>query len=143
MKNILTKKRIIFLKIFAIVCLSTYSCIILISNFDKEFNQFLILTTIVFIISLIVIAYKLINEIKENNSNANKIHKIKFIELFDFIGGLLVIIMILLSRFKIIPKEYLDIVYIFIALILSIIIILKVLKKGKKNNSKLNNNKEL
>jgi hypothetical protein len=129
MKYILTKKNIFFSKLFAIICLSTYSSIILLRNFSKDFNQFLVLATILFIISLIVLTYKLRKDYISINDNVNKKSKLKFIEIFNFIGGLLVVIMILLKKFEIVPGKLMDIAYIFIISILFFNIIAKIRKK--------------
>jgi ACR3 family arsenite efflux pump ArsB len=129
MKYILTKKNIFFSKLFAIICLSTYSSIILLRNFNKDFNQFLVLATILFIISLIVLTYKLRKDYISINDNVNKKSKLKFIEIFNFIGGLLVVIMILLKKFEIVPGKLMDIAYIFIISILFFNIIAKIRKK--------------
>jgi ACR3 family arsenite efflux pump ArsB len=129
MKYILTKKNIFFSKLFAIICLSTYSSIILLRNFSKDFNQFLVLATILFIISLIVLTYKLRKDYISINDNVNKKSKLKFIEIFNFIGGLLVVIMILLKKFEIVPGKLMDIAYIFIISILFFNIIAKIRKE--------------
>jgi ACR3 family arsenite efflux pump ArsB len=129
MKYILTKKNIFFSKLFAIICLSTYSSIILLRNFSKDFNQFLVLATILFIISLIVLTYKLRKDYISINDNVNKKSKLKFIEIFNFIGGLLVVIIILLKKFEIVPGKLMDIAYIFIISILFFNIIAKIRKK--------------
>jgi len=129
MKYILTKKNIFFSKLFAIICLSTYSSIILLRNFSKDFNQFLVLATILFIISLIVLTYKLRKDYISINDNVNKKSKLKFIEIFNFIGGLLVVIMILLKKFEIVPGKLMDIAYIFIISILFFNIIAKIRKR--------------
>jgi hypothetical protein len=59
----------------------------------------------------------------------NKKSKLKFIEIFNFIGGLLVVIMILLKKFEIVPGKLMDIAYIFIISILFFNIIAKIRKK--------------
>ncbi|MCD8404904.1 hypothetical protein LNI90_05105 [Tenacibaculum dicentrarchi] len=131
MKEVLTKKRIIFLEILAVVCLSVYSSTILVSHLDKEINQFLTLAILFFIISLITITYKIRKEIIDFNSSSIEKTKIKFIDLFNLIAGLLLVVLILLNTFKISPKKHLDIIYVFMVLIFVIIIILNFFKRKK------------
>jgi hypothetical protein len=129
MRSLSSKKNIFFSKLFVIICLSIYSGIILLRNFNKEANYFLIIATILFMISLVVLVNKLRKDFKKINNNVNKSPKIKFIEIFNFIGGLLIVIMIFLKKFEIISTNLMDIVYLFIISIFIINIVTRIHNK--------------